>query len=165
MCYGRLCLTWLCFLLPLLSRKYRETSGELAKTKRELEEAQAKVQALQEIREADAAAQREAAENAELAEPGSVADGESIIKDELVDIKKEPDDDSMADDSNKDEASTADGVKKEKPDSKKDVKTESNAETKPDPAVLATAAANAAKIKEQKNAEAEVLRDLKAQLK
>lgn len=147
------------------SRKYRETSGELAKTKRELEEAQAKVQALQEIREADAAAQREAAENAELAEPGSVADGESIIKDELVDIKKEPDDDSMADDSNKDEASTADGVKKEKPDSKKDVKTESNAETKPDPAVLATAAANAAKIKEQKNAEAEVLRDLKAQLK
>lgn len=147
-----------------MSRKYRETSGELAKTKRELEEAQAKVQALQEIRDADAAAQREAAENSELAEPGSGADGESIVKDELVDIKKEPDEDSVAEDSNKDESSSAD-VKKEKCDSKKEVKAESNAETKPDPAVLAAAAANAAKIKEQKNAEAEVLRDLKAQLK
>ena len=70
----------------------------------------------------------------------------------------------MAEDSNKDESSSAD-VKKEKCDSKKEVKAESNAETKPDPAVLAAAAANAAKIKEQKNAEAEVLRDLKAQLK
>jgi len=34
------------------SRKYRETSGELAKTKRELEEALARVHALQEARDA-----------------------------------------------------------------------------------------------------------------
>ena len=38
-------------------------------------------------------------------------------------------------------------------------------ETKPDPAAVAAAAAAAAKIKELKNAEAELMRDLKAQLK
>ncbi|KAK4018412.1 E3 ubiquitin-protein ligase Bre1-like isoform X2 [Daphnia magna] len=138
-------------------RKYRETSGELAKTKRELEETHAKVQALQEIRDArdaDAAAQREAAENADASDsmglPGDVIDP-SLVKDD-PEIKREPDDDSAADDS-KDDGD----IKKEKCDIKKDL-----SDTKPDPAVLAAAAA---KIKEQKNAEAEVVRDLKAQLK
>lgn len=140
-----------------MRRKYRETSGELAKTKRELEETHAKVQALQEIRDArdaDAAAQREAAENADASDsmglPGDVIDP-SLVKDD-PEIKREPDDDSAADDS-KDDGD----IKKEKCDIKKDL-----SDTKPDPAVLAAAAA---KIKEQKNAEAEVVRDLKAQLK
>ncbi|XP_057375993.1 E3 ubiquitin-protein ligase Bre1-like isoform X1 [Daphnia carinata] len=139
-------------------RKYRETSGELAKTKRELEETQAKVQALQEIRDArdaDAAAQREAAENADASDsmglPGDVIDP-SLVKDD-PEIKREPDDDSAADDIKDDIGD----IKKEKCDIKKDL-----SDTKPDPAVLAAAAA---KIKEQKNAEAEVVRDLKAQLK
>lgn len=139
-------------------RKYRETSGELAKTKRELEETHAKVQALQEIRDArdaDAAAQREAAENADASDsmglPGDVIDP-SLVKDD-PEIKREPDDDSAADDSKDDVGD----IKKEKCDIKKDL-----SDTKPDPAVLAAAAA---KIKEQKNAEAEVVRDLKAQLK
>ena len=55
-------------------------------------------------------------------------------------------------------------MKKEKVDLKKEVKTEP-LDTKPDAAAIAAAAAAAAKIKELKNAEAELLRDLKAQLK
>ena len=58
-----------------------------------------------------------------------------------------------------------DGSHEEKPDAVKEEKVEVKkeaAEVKPDPAVLAAAAA---KLKEQKLAEAEVLRDLKAQLK
>ena len=55
-------------------------------------------------------------------------------------------------------------VKKEKLDLKKEVKSEP-VDSKPDPAALAAAAAAAAKIKELKNAEAELIRDLKAQLK
>lgn len=144
-----------------MRRKYRETSGELAKTKRELEESQAKVQALQEVRdarEADLAAQREAAENADATDStGLAGDGidPSLLKDEL-DVKKEVDDDSITDEM-KDDLTD---IKKEKTDIKKEP-----SETKPDPAILAAAAAAAAKIKEQKNAEAEVVRDLKAQLK
>ncbi|XP_046446398.1 E3 ubiquitin-protein ligase Bre1-like isoform X1 [Daphnia pulex] len=142
-------------------RKYRETSGELAKTKRELEESQAKVQALQEIRDArdaDAAAQREAAENADTTDSTGLSSDTidpTLIKDDL-EIKREPDDDSTTEDTKDDLGD----IKKEKSDVKKEP-----SETKPDPAVLAAAAAAAAKIKEQKNAEAEVVRDLKAQLK
>lgn len=133
----------------------------MAKTKKELEDALAKVQSLQEIRDArdaDAAAQREAAENADAIDSaGLSADGidPSLIKDE-VDVKKEPEDDSLTDDVKEDPTD----AKKEKPEVKKE-----SSETKPDPAVLAAAAANAAKIKELKNAEAELVRDMKAQLK
>ncbi|XP_046446401.1 E3 ubiquitin-protein ligase Bre1-like isoform X3 [Daphnia pulex] len=142
-------------------RYRRETSGELAKTKRELEESQAKVQALQEIRDArdaDAAAQREAAENADTTDSTGLSSDTidpTLIKDDL-EIKREPDDDSTTEDTKDDLGD----IKKEKSDVKKEP-----SETKPDPAVLAAAAAAAAKIKEQKNAEAEVVRDLKAQLK
>lgn len=145
----------------VLRRKYRETSGELAKTKKELEDALAKVQSLQEIRDArdaDAAAQREAAENADAIDSAGLStDGidPSLIKDE-VDVKKEPEDDSLTDDVKEDSTD----AKKEKSEVKKE-----SSETKPDPAVLAAAAANAAKIKELKNAEAELVRDMKAQLK
>jgi hypothetical protein len=113
-----------------LRRKYRETSGELAKTKRELEESQAKVQALQEIRDArdaDAAAQREAAENADTTDSTGLS-GETIdptlVKDDL-EIKREPDDDSTTEDTKDDLGD----VKKEKADIKKEL-----SETKPDPA-------------------------------
>ena len=144
----------------MTKRKYRETSGELSKYKRELEDAQAKLQALQEIREAreaDAAAQREAAENADTSDPSGLTSDvieTNLVKDEL-EIKKEPDDDSITDEMKEE---TGD-VKKEKLDIKKEP-----SETKPSDAMLASAA-NAAKIKEQKNAETEVIRDLKAQLK
>lgn len=47
---------------------------------------------------------------------------------------------------------------------KKEIKSEP-VDCKPDPAAVAAAAAAAAKIKELKNAEAELIRDLKAQLK
>ena len=144
-----------------LRRKYRETSGELAKTKKDLEDALAKVQTLQEIRDArdaDAAAQREAAENADAMDSAGLSgDGidPSLIKDE-VDIKKEPEDESLTEDIKEDSTDP----KKEKSEIKKE-----SPEAKPDPAVLAAAAANAAKIKEQKNAEAELVREMKAQLK
>lgn len=81
-----------------LSRKYRETSGELAKTKRELEEAQAKVQALQEIRDArDADAQRNTDDNSELTDPANDSDLlAGIVKEESSgEIKKENDDETM----------------------------------------------------------------------
>ena len=86
-----------------LSRKYRETSGELAKTKRELEEAQAKVLALQEIRDArDADAQRDAADASEIGADG-VNDSELLtaaVKEESTatssaEVKKENEDESM----------------------------------------------------------------------
>jgi len=149
------------------SRKYRETSGELAKTKRELEEAQAKVHALQELRDArDADAQRDAADASDVAD--AVNDSDlltGVVKEELVvtstpEVKKENDEEAMGEES-KDEGVD---VKKEKVDLKKEVKTEP-LDTKPDAAAIAAAAAAAAKIKELKNAEAELLRDLKAQLK
>lgn len=91
------------FFFTYLSRKYRETSGELAKTKRELEEAQAKVHALQEIRDArDADAQRDAADALEIG-ADAVNDSElltSVVKEESistsgVDIKKENEDEAM----------------------------------------------------------------------
>merc|ERR1712071_727966 len=88
-----------------------------------------------------------------------------VVKEELVvtstpEVKKENDEEAMGDES-KDEGVD---VKKEKVDLKKEVKTEP-LDTKPDAAAIAAAAAAAAKIKELKNAEAELLRDLKAQLK
>jgi len=150
------------------SRKYRETSGELAKTKRELEEAQAKVLALQEIRDArDADAQRDAADASEIGADG-VNDSELLtaaVKEESTatssaEVKKENEDESMGDEGKEDGVD----VKKEKFDLKKEIKSEP-VETKPDPAAVAAAAAAAAKIKELKNAEAELMRDLKAQLK
>jgi len=149
-------------------RKYRETSGELAKTKRELEEAQAKVLALQEIRDArDADAQRDAADASEIGADG-VNDSELLtaaVKEESTatssaEVKKENEDESMGDEGKEDGVD----VKKEKFDLKKEIKSEP-VETKPDPAAVAAAAAAAAKIKELKNAEAELMRDLKAQLK
>ena len=119
------------------SRKYRETSGELAKTKRELEEAQAKVQALQEIRdtrdaETAAASQKDSlSENCDFAADAACdADGvlsAALLKDDLgsacagVDVKREIDDDAMED--GKDE-SAADAIKKEKTELKKEIKQE-----------------------------------------
>ena len=85
-----------------MSRKYRETSGELAKTKRELEEAQAKVHALQELRDArDADAQRDAADASDVAD--AVNDSDlltGVVKEELVvtstpEVKKENDEEAM----------------------------------------------------------------------
>jgi len=75
----------------------------LAKTKRELEESQAKVHALQEIRDArDADAQRDAADASEIG-ADAVNDSElltAVVKEESIatsnaEIKKENEDESM----------------------------------------------------------------------
>lgn len=84
------------------SRKYREASGELARTKRELEDAQAKISTLQDARDAREAeaAHREAADGAETMDAPDLADG--AVKEEPAvaglhhDIKKEHEDDAVS---------------------------------------------------------------------
>lgn len=116
------------------------------------------MQSLQESREArdmESSSQREAAENADSVDSNAASSdlGDSNFVKEESDIKKEPEDDSTADESKDDGAE----IKKEKSDMKKETP-----DVKPDAAALAAAVA---KAKDQKNADSEIIRDLKAQLK
>lgn len=103
----------------------------------------------------ESSSQREAAENADSVDSNAASSdlGDSNFVKEESDIKKEPEDDSTADESKDDGAE----IKKEKSDMKKETP-----DVKPDAAALAAAVA---KAKDQKNADSEIIRDLKAQLK
>lgn len=127
----------------------------MTKTKRELEEAQGKLLSLQEARDIESSAQREAVENADSVDSTAASSelGDSHFVKEECDIKKELEDDSTADEG-KDDGTE---VKKEKSEIKKEA-----VDVKPDAAALA---AVVAKAKDQKNADSEIIRDLKAQLK
>ena len=160
------------------SRKYRETSGDLTKTKRELEEAQSKIQALQEIRDArdsrDAADLRDSAESCDYGD-AALESTDSNVKEESgmpcgVEIKKEHEDEASA------QFAAGSGVDdmKEDPDSKKDIKKEIKSEpgeTKTEASGVSNASVSSGSasvqkaLKEMKNLETEIIRDLKAQLK